>query len=256
MCDLDQTGGSSANHACEYTPANRALGAAEACAHSWPALSSGYRVPGCLTGPDRLLTVTMVHVQGKMGERVRTKALSFCCVSTVFLSKTAPFLAVLHNTQAAEEGGSGGTYLLVILIGSMVLAAAYFAAKNSKVQSYSDWGSRALGDTGHSVPSPGGIQTVSAVPTAAAVSAYPVGHPGAATAQAVSLSPQATIATATTVAAATVVTETSNPLGGGGAAAAAAAAAAPAAAEVSPEAFLRNKRTTSIKTAAVGDDDI
>eukprot|EP01051_Picozoa_sp_SAG22_P020978 SAG22_NODE_4443_length_1268_cov_1.579127_1_plen_115_part_00 len=33
---------------------------------------------------------------------VRHKALPLPCVSTVFLSKTAPFLAVLHNTQPLE----------------------------------------------------------------------------------------------------------------------------------------------------------
>eukprot|EP01051_Picozoa_sp_SAG22_P014126 SAG22_NODE_1670_length_3847_cov_30.303895_6_plen_169_part_00 len=35
--------------------------------------------------------------------QVRTKALPLPCVSTVFLSKTVPFHAVLHNTQAVVD---------------------------------------------------------------------------------------------------------------------------------------------------------
>eukprot|EP01051_Picozoa_sp_SAG22_P034302 SAG22_NODE_15491_length_347_cov_1.254032_1_plen_100_part_10 len=47
----------------------------------------------------------------EFAKQVSCKALSFCCASTAFLSKTVPFLAVLHNTPVrapAEAVGPGG----------------------------------------------------------------------------------------------------------------------------------------------------
>eukprot|EP01051_Picozoa_sp_SAG22_P000270 SAG22_NODE_6_length_41368_cov_49.702222_13_plen_206_part_00 len=46
--------------------------------------------------------------QARAAEKVSCKALHLPCVFTVFLSKTMPFHAVLHNTQEAEAGRGQG----------------------------------------------------------------------------------------------------------------------------------------------------
>eukprot|EP01051_Picozoa_sp_SAG22_P008907 SAG22_NODE_707_length_7758_cov_8.503199_4_plen_365_part_00 len=52
-----------------------------------------------LLAPHADLVVRHRSVLLPVLDKVRTKALPFCCASTVFSSKTVPFRAVLHNTQ-------------------------------------------------------------------------------------------------------------------------------------------------------------
>ena len=149
-------------------------------------------------------------------------------------------------------------FVVIVLVGALVLTAAYIAVKNSKIKSFRDWcdmiAERPVGG--------GPIQTVSAVPSAVNAYAIPGGStmaPASATVVtqvtavtatavpvAAPMAAAAPMAVAVPVAAFEMESYTDNPISGGG--------AAPT--DADPEAFLRKKRQQRMTAMAAQDDDI
>ena len=153
-------------------------------------------------------------------------------------------------------------FVVIVLVGALGLTAAYIAAKNCKIKSYSDWGGTPTSGYAERQVGGGPIQTVSAVPSAVNAYAIPGGStmaPASATVVtqvtavtatavpvAAPMAAAAPMAVAVPVAAFEMESYTDNPISGGG--------AAPT--DADPEAFLRKKRQQRMTAMAAQDDDI